>query len=408
MSTRRTMGGLTLFTGILLGLASQACTVTECKEGDDCGFGGNGSGGGGTPGPVGIESLGSETIDPDGTAEVTVSVPSGAPSFALVVQGAGSELVIADKITSPSGTVVFDFDADIATNRTDATDGLYTVLVPTNPAVAVEEGDWLINLRSGSNTFEGDLTSVIKRQPATDNLLDLNLYFVGLPDTFDPAADTRFQSVLTNVGAIYQGAGFNVRSINSFPITGGDGDTYGVIDSEAELKQLFQLSPSESNISLNLFFVNDISFGGSLSIVGLAGGVPGPPALQGTERSGVAASMGSYLAALEMGDMELLETAAQELEIIIAHETGHFLGLYHTVERNGLALGMGDAINGEDPLADTATCPDSADANMDGLLSPTECAGQGASNLMFWSPANDARTLTGNQGTIMLANPLVH
>ena len=71
-------------------------------------------------------------------------------------------------------------------------------------------------------------------------------------------------------------------------------------------------------------------------------------------------------------------------------------------------MALSGEINGEDPLSDTTTCPDSADADADGILSPTECAGQGADNLMFWSPLNDSRTLTGQQGQVIVANPLIH
>ncbi len=384
-------------------ILSQACTVTEGPIEDD------GGGASTSVGNVSIEDLGSEEVDSSGELEVTLEVPSGAQSVALVVDGAGSELVIASKITSPSGTVYFDFNADISINRTDATDGLYTLLIPTNPDVVMEEGDWLINLMSGGGVFDASLTQVTKTAPATDKLLDLNIYLVGTEgiDAATAETDPGIQTILTNVGSIYGSIGVGVRAITYQDITGADADTYSVIDSDAELASLFQLSPSESNISLNIFLVSDIATGGGgFSILGLAGGVPGPPVLQGTSRSGVAVNMGSYLAAVASGDQEMIDTAAAELEIIIAHESGHFLGLYHTVERNGLALD--GEIHGEDPLSGTTTCPDSADADADGVLSPTECAGQGADNLMFWSPANDARTLTSQQGAIMLANPLVH
>jgi hypothetical protein len=388
-------------------LAALGCTVTDGPIEDD---GGGLSGGSTAVGPVEIYDLGSESVNSNGDTEVTVEVPAGAESFALVVEGAGSELVVASKVQTPSGEVVFDFNADISINRTDPTDGLYTLLVPTNPTVAVEEGDWLINLMSGGNTFDAQLTSIIKTKPAVDKMLDLNFYFVGL-DGLDAATaetDAGFQAILSNVSGVYQGAGLSVRAITYTDVEAGAAGTYGVIDSDAELAEMFALSPSDPNVSLNLFLVNDIAIGGSgFSILGLAGGVPGPPVLQGTSRSGVAVNMGSYLAAVTSGDQMMIDSATAELEIIMAHESGHFLGLYHTVERNGVAI-MGGQIQGEDPLADTNTCPDSADADMDGVLSPTECAGQGADNLMFWSPANDARTLTANQGAIMLANPLIH
>jgi hypothetical protein len=393
---------IALVSGLAL-LAGLGCDEILCDpETEDCSIDDDGGGGSVQVGGVSIQSLGSETIEPLGTGtEVTIEVPSGAQSFAVVVDGAGSELVIASKIVSPSEQVVFDFDANISINRTDATDGLYTLLVATNPAVAVEAGDWTVTFSSGSTPFDGNLTQVTKTAPAVDNLLDLNIYSVGL-DGLDAAtleADADFQAILANVSSIYN---FDIRAITYNDVTGGDADTYGVIDSDAELAAMFALSPSESNISLNIFLVSDISTGE----LGLAGGVPGPPVIQGTTRSGVCVNMGSYLAAVAAGDATMLADASSELEIIMAHESGHFLGLYHTVEKNGLAIV--DGINGEDPLGDTPVCPDTADADADDILDPSECAGQGAENLMFWSPGNASRTLTSNQGTIMVANPLIH
>jgi hypothetical protein len=392
--------GLFAATGLLLA-GTVACSVTE---GDPGGIGG--SGGIGSDGPVSVSDLGSETISPDGV-DIEVTVPDGAVSFALVVDGAGSELVLAETVTSPSDTVWWDFENDININRTDATDGLYTLLVPTSPDVLMEGGDWIVRLRSGSGTFDGSVTAVIQNEANTDNMLDLNLYFVGL-DGLDAAtaeSDTGFQGILSNVVSIYSGAGAGVRAISYNDVSDA---ALSVIDSDAELATLFQQSPNESNRSVNLFFVSDITTGGGgFSTLGLAGGVPGPPVLQGTSRSGVAINMGNYMAAVAAADQMMIDEATAQLEIIAAHETGHFLGLYHTTEKNGLALTpmSGSPIQGEDPLSDTPLCADTSDSDMDGTLSPTEC---GASNLMFWSPPNDARTLTSQQGTIMLANPVVY
>lgn len=397
----------TRLAGLFFAGALAACSVESGSIDDDDG----GTPDAGPTGPISVSSLGSETLTSDGV-EVTVPVPLGAQSFAVVVDGMNtSELMISERVTTPSGTVVFDFENDISINRTDATDRLYTLLVSNNPSeVAVEAGDWLLRLRSGSDPVNTNLTLITKNEPAADNLLDLNLYFVGLTglDATTAETDPGFQAILSNVGTIYESAGFGIRAITYNEIEGADADEFSVVDPDADVPRMFQLSPSGSNQSLNMFFVEDIESASSgFSVLGLAGGVPGPPILQGTSRSGVAVSMGSYLAAVASGDQTMIDTASAELEIVMAHESGHFLGLYHTTERNGVAISGGE-IQGEDPLSDTPACPDSADADGDGVLSPSECAGQGAENLMFWSPLNDSRTLTTLQGTVMRKSPLVH
>ena len=65
---------------------------------------------------------------------------------------------------------------------------------------------------------------------------------------------------------------------------------------------------------------------------GISGGIPGPPR-PGTPRSGVAVSV------------ELAGNDSDVLAHVMAHEGGHFLGLFHTVEFFGA----------EDPLPDTPT-----------------------------------------------------
>ena len=297
------MKGLVLATAVA-GLLSQGCEITECEE-EDCGIGGSGAG---TVGTVSVESLGSETIDPNGETEITVEVPAGSTSFALVAEGLGSELAIASKVTSPSGQVVFDFNADINTNRTDVQDVLYTLLVPTNPSVAVEEGDWLINMMTGGSAIDVDLTAIVKTQAATNNTIDVNLYFAGLDalDGTTAQTDEGFQAILSQVNSIYAGVGLTVRAINYFDV---QGEQYAVIDNDAEMQEMFTTVGRKSEQAVNIFFVADLPF------LGLAGGVPAPPILQGTPKSGVAANMSSYLAAVAAGDQAMIDEAATREEV---------------------------------------------------------------------------------------------
>jgi hypothetical protein len=83
----------------------------------------------------------------------------------------------------------------------------------------------------------------------------------------------------------------------------------------------------------------------------------------------------------------------------MAHEGGHFLGLFHTTEAEGTAF---------DPLPDTPECATGADGNRDGIVDYNECkSGKGSENLMFWAAGDAAETVTGDQGFVVTRNPAV-
>ena len=355
-------------------------------------------------------SLGSVTVgdlNNDNSANaITVSVPSGAESVVLVFDGAPAGALIAiERITSPDGTVVFDLFNGPATNRVDTSEGLYSVLIPNNPAVALTEGDWQVIVVTQGSEFSVNGTAIIKNE-AGSGTMDLNLFFAGVDglDSTTAPMDSDFQAVLSDVGAIYGTAGITIGETNYIDVSD---EALAVVEGDAELATLFRQSSSQSNRALNFFFVKDlVGNDAGFTLLGKAGGVPGPSIQHGTDKSGVVVNMGNYIAAKASGDAAMLTEALDQVEIIMAHEAGHYLGLYHTVERNGTALDE-NGITGTDPLDDTVTCPDSADANGDMVLAPSECAGQGGDNLMFWSPPNDARTLTSSQGTVLKKNPVL-
>lgn len=109
-------------------------------------------------------------------------------------------------------------------------------------------------------------------------------------------------------------------------------DTYALIGSENELREMFEnLSVDAPHATANVFVVRDLS-GIDEWVAGMAGGIPGPPGVGGTPSSGVA-----FMAQEESrvtGDT-------------LAHELGHFFGLYHTTEMNGMS---------QDQITDTESC----------------------------------------------------
>lgn len=399
---------------------SGTCTAAACDDAENpCAFGERCASDGrcetdpdAAAAGVVLEPLGMVRVTTRGSEEVLVDVPEGAESFAVVVDGGAARLALAHTITSPTGKVVFSWPDEIATNRTDATDGVYTLLVPTTPEVEVTPGRWRLSFLTNEGAFDGQATAVVKTSPNTLGTLDLNLHFVGLGDGLDAAqarSSAAFQELLAGVERRWADAGLTIGEVSYHDITGTDADRFRVVDSVSahgdELFELFALSAGHSNRALDLFFVADIATRDGFSLLGLAGGIPGPPLLHGTQRSGVVVNMSDWLAAA--GDPAALAAAVTTVELVIAHETGHYLGLYHTTERNGQALDP-NGVSGVDPLSDTPICPDSADASGNRILSADECGtAGGGDNLMFWSPHPQARTLTPQQTLVLRKNPLV-
>jgi hypothetical protein len=342
------------------------------------------------------------TIDPrvEGSV-VSVEVPAGAESMALTVQGLGNNLLIAEKITAPSGKVVFDFFEDVEDNLTKTTDDIYTVIVPNNPDVAFESGQWQVQFLSDSSTpLDINVQGFLKSTPAQEKTLDINLFFVGEVEglTAESArSDEDFQGVLSGFEEVYGQAGISLGTTNFFDITGSDAERFNELDFDdagdlVALSGGFELTPE----SLNFFFVADLTDGNSgFTQLGVSPGVPGPPGVHGTSKSGVVVNL--------LGFREDPRDAVS----IMAHEGGHFFGLYHTTEKNGTGLDP-DGLTGSDHLSDTEVCPDSADENDDKILSASECESFDGGNIMFTAPSQDSpRTLTAKQGQVLVKNPIV-
>ena len=77
------------------------------------------------------------------------------------------------------------------------------------------------------------------------------------------------------------------------------------------------------------------------------------------------------------------------LAAVIAHEICHYLGLWHTVEGNGV----------HDRILDTPNCP--------AIGTDSVCAVEGGDLLMHWR-ANGGMLLTNGQGLVIRSHALVH
>lgn len=141
---------------------------------------------------------------------------------------------------------------------------------------------------------------------------------------------------------------------------------------DLELAALWQSAPA-GVVGVPIVLVEQLyreTATGPQPIAGLAGGIPGVPLQHGGPRGGVAVSL-----ALQPGQVDRLGP-------VLAHELGHFLGLFHSSEAPAAG-----GTQRHDPLDDTAE--------------------NDAGNVMFWSPTEDSTELSAQQGLIIRGSPWV-
>ncbi|MCA9314723.1 MAG: hypothetical protein H6806_09440 [Planctomycetes bacterium] len=150
---------------------------------------------------------------------------------------------------------------------------------------------------------------------------------------------------------------------------------YTDIQTDAEFRAMLRATGAAAENRLSLCFVQRISMGvpPGQTIAGVAGAIGGP------RRTGVDAS----------GVMCIFTGASAEvLGLVAAHEICHYLGLYHTVEANGV----------HDFIDDTLDCPASG--------TDATCPEEGNLYLMHWVATGGAR-LSEGQGFVLRRHPCI-
>jgi hypothetical protein len=205
--------------------------------------------------------------------------------------------------------------------------------------------------------------------------LNLNLHFTGSRGWTSKTApaDPEFQTILETMSSTYGEVGISLGRVEYFDVD----PLYQVIESidgeDSDLGEMFGLSEGTPEDAVNVFFVDELigPFGRGFGVLlGIAGGIPGPILTPGSSRSGVA---------IATQKQEQIDAA---IETTVAHEVGHYLGLFHMLEDN--FGGLFPTIY--DPL------PDTPEANDTDWLMHFNGTG---SKLSPW------------QGTVMRSNPIL-
>jgi hypothetical protein len=398
---------------------------------------------------------------------VTFNVPQGAASVTIFSQAAGGttdwivyrgstigNTVVPTLIKDPNGTVVYDDNAShpgdpsgqMAFYGSDSVSTGAMTLPNTSRFVhqvnsqgGLTPGTWqfVVNdfayeclnvsgCSGGSNAGRYDIQILTKLGVGTSSAtVDVGLYLVGgslnaSSATSDPALSRMVQTL----AQLYSGAGLCLGNVTAYDVPGwarskfGSGVSADDISPCGDLDQMFTLSGSNSQ--LNFFLVNDLVANqqNGATVVGVDGTIPGPSTVGGTIHSGAAVSAADLSMNGCGSAIDFLNCGADEVAYIAAHEGGHWMGLYHTVEATGDSF---------DTIADTPTCDctkcapasqqASCAANNSSTSSPTTMSTAwctvssscgGGDNLMFWVLGSGSKgTLSSDQGQVVRANPVV-
>lgn len=321
-----------------------------------------------------------------------VNVPNDALSVTLILQQISApplERMTFFEVVDASGTAAFDV-VSLFSNEPQpirwnpgVSFGATAMLLPNTDAYPLQRGRLDVSFSTFAlpdRSADLRLTARIRRATLGD-ALDVHLFLVGVGlSPVQAQADLRLQRAIDIAAEIFLTVGIELDHFRYFEIDGATAFELRHIDSvtgpDSELASLFSLSAGQTENAINLFLVESISSSGTSggTILGVAGGAPGPPRVHGEVTSGVAVAFSE----------SVVGTDPQLLGSVIAHEFGHFLGLFHTRESS-----LTGAYGGEDTIADT---------------DPTDL-----SNLMYWSVGSSGNTtLTPGQGFVLKRSSLVH
>ncbi|MCA9562621.1 MAG: hypothetical protein KC561_03985 [Myxococcales bacterium] len=265
-----------------------------------------------------------------------------------------------------------------------------------NPTVVPATPEYAHQLETGEHTYvlqtdAAEICHYVLQETELGDTIDVNVYLVGINglDAESAPEHEGMNTVLDAFDEIYGQVGIQLGEIRFYDVTGEAEDAYSVIRSDQDVGELVSLSeqpgPSyDETLSINVFFVRAMALDGA---IGISNGLPGPAGLHGTPASGVVFTSEFLNTSFEDrfggGDVDGNDYTG----IVVAHEVGHYLGLYHTSEQFG---------RGEDPLDDTPYCP--------GSDFPDDC--EDLNNLMFPFAGIDHTVLSEGQGHQLLVNPL--
>ncbi len=308
-----------------------------------------------------------------------LALEGGAALYVLVPSCDAVEQSVARLVETSTGTILYD-------RATNVRDNPVTTLGPPT-ALYLPSGSRPLMADEHTVHFPEDAPPhrVYRFGEPAGQTLDLDLFYVGLRDV--PLAGPDISNAMAVVSATYRPAGITIGEVRHHLVVGEPERRFRIVDRElgelVELKEMASLSAATRTPSIAIYLVRSID-----GALGASLGIPGPLGLAGSRASGIA-----------IGAEVILDSSGSDLGRAIAHELGHFLGLFHTSEVNGAV---------REAFDDTEACTETDDTDGDGVLAVSECGGRGAENLMFWSARATQSNLSGEQSGLLRRAPILH
>ncbi len=336
------------------------------------------------PFPITCEAPGTRSYSVDYTIDASTS------AYMLTMLARDGSNVLPRETSLPSGSSI---DYRSANAFQLATAQLFGAV---SPLVTPATPDFTNQLESGTHTLSmqtdsGDLCSYLLQEDSAGTTIDMNIYFVGVPGVSASTApmDANIQQTLQQFDTIYASSNIQRGTVRYYDITGQDAQSYQIIRSRADMSELVSRTSLpgttyDDALSINIFFVRSFAMQGGA--IGTSLGLPGPAGLHGTRASGVVFT--SEFLGSQFVDRDGTRVNGNDYTgVVLAHEVGHYLGLFHTTEANN---------RGQDPLQDTPICNNQP--------FPDGCPD--LNNLMFPLAGITHTNVSADQTFVIGANPL--
>ncbi len=322
-----------------------------------------------------------------------VIVEPGDYSFTLWIPYPDQTYIFPARITDPDGQVLYDLETDLGNDMiNDKYDfhfvpdiGFLSLMLPNTERIELISGQYKVEVFVEDKTPLEDDPSVLVKQRTLGTTFDLNVWLVQVADLFnttEPETDANLSKAIEVFRALYADVGITIRETRFYTLLDAENQQFADLNNITEVHDLCRKT-EDAQEGVNVFLTRRIILeeyaveDAVYTILGFASGLPGPGKQKGTSASCVVVSS------------EVLDGYPRTLGATMAHETGHWLGLFHPTEATG---------NLYDAIDDTPTCPPQLDRNDDWLVTVDECRGRGADNLMFWQMSGNESFSIGDEG----------